>query len=282
MDFRIRCRNHQLPGRCHMSDCQEISVSREKLERLFSRYQNRQWVHPDPLEFLYLYPEKRDREIVGLIASSLAYGRVAQILKSVSTVLERMGTSPFDFVLSSTDSGLEKTFAGFKHRFTTGKDLVNYLRGVRMVCGHYGSLYNCFMEAYRDQQDTVHEALCFLVDELRKAESRTSNSLLPLPERGSACKRLHLFLRWMVRKDDVDPGGWQDVSPSKLIVPLDIHMHRTCSRLRMTARKQGDLKTAMEITHAFRELAPEDPVKYDFVLTRLGIRNDCDPEELFG
>ena len=85
----------------------------------------------------------------------------------------------------------------------------------------------------------------------------------------------------MVRKDDVDPGGWHNVSPSKLIVPLDIHMHRTCSLLGMTARKPGDLKTAMEITRAFRYLAPEDPVKYDFVLTRLGIRKDCDPGDLF-
>ena len=264
-----------------MTDCNRITVSRQELERLFSLYHDRQWVHPDPLEFLYLYREKRDREIVGLIASSLAYGRVAQILKSVSAVLEKMGSSPCDFVLASTDSRLEKTFVGFKHRFSTEKDLVNLLRGAGSVCGHYGSLYDCFMQAYRDRQDTVHEALCFLVSELRKASGGAANSLLPFPERGSACKRLHLFLRWMVREDCVDPGGWRDVSPRKLIVPLDTHMHRICSQLHMTARKQGDLRTAMEITHGFRELAPEDPVKYDFVLTRLGIRKDCDPGNLF-
>lgn len=265
-----------------LPDYHTTSVCKEKLEQLFSLYQGRQWVHPDPLEFLYHYSEKRDIEIVGLIASSMAYGRVAQILKSVSAVLEKMGTSPRDFVRSSTDAGFEKTFAGFKHRFTTAEDLIHLLRGVRAVCKDFGSLYNCFMEAHRDHQDSVHEGLCFLVDELRKTDSRTSNSLLPLPQRGSACKRLHLFLRWVVRKDDVDPGGWRDVSPSKLIVPLDIHMHRICSRLGMTTRKQGDLKTAMEITRAFRFLSPEDPVKYDFVLTRLGIRKDCDPKELFG
>ena len=264
-----------------MTDCNPKTVSLQELERLFSLYHDRQWVHPDPLEFLYLYREERDREIVGLIASSLAYGRMAQILKSATAVLERMGPSPCDFVLSSTDSRLEKTFVGFKHRFTTAKDLANLLRGARSVCGHYGSLYNCFMETYRDRQDTIHEALCFLVGELRKAGGDASSSLLPLPERGSACKRLHLFLRWMVREDGVDPGGWRDVSPSKLIVPLDTHMHRICSRLHMTARKQGDLKTALEITRGFRRLAPEDPVKYDFVLTRLGIRKDCDPGNLF-
>jgi uncharacterized protein (TIGR02757 family) len=177
--------------------------------------------------------------------------------------------------------GFKKIFSGFKHRFTTAEDLINLLGGIRSVCERYGSIHTCFREGHGEQHETVHEALCFLVDQLRRKDGRKSNSLLPLPERGSACKRLHLFLRWMVRKDDVDPGGWHDVSPSKLIVPLDTHMHRICSRLGMTARKQGDLKTAMEITRAFRRLVPEDPVKYDFVLTRLGIRNDCDPEDLF-
>jgi len=258
-----------------------MPLSKKNLEQLFSLYQDRQWVHPDPLEFLYLYAEERDREMVGLIASSLAYGRVAQILKSVSAVLDKMGPSPCDFVRSSTDAGLQKTFAGFKHRFTTAEDLINLLRGARAVYEDFGSLYKCFMETHRDRQDTVYEGLCFLVGQIMKVNGRATNTLLPMPERGSACKRLHLFLRWMVREDDVDPGGWHEVSPSKLIVPLDIHMHRTCSQLRMTGRKQADLKTAMEVTRAFRRFAPEDPVKYDFVLTRLGIRNDCDPGDLF-
>ncbi|EFK09587.1 conserved hypothetical protein TIGR02757 [delta proteobacterium NaphS2] len=259
----------------------QLPVNKEKLETLFSRYHNRQWVHPDPLEFLYHYDEERDREIVGLIASSLAYGRVAQILKSVSVVLEQMGTSPCDFLLSSTDTKLRDTFAGFKHRFTAAQDMIDLLRGIRDVCRRFGSLYNCFLKGHGDHQDTVYEPLCFLVNALRKSGNGTANTLLPLPQRGSACKRLHLYLRWMVRNDAVDPGGWHGVSPGKLIVPLDTHMHRIGIRLGMTERKQGDLKTAMEITHAFRCFAPEDPVKYDFVLTRLGIRNDCDPCDLF-
>ena len=264
-----------------MTECLQITVSKEKLDRLFLRYQARRWVHPDPLEFLYAYPEERDREIVGLISASLAYGRVAQILKSVSAVLEKMGPSPREFLLSSTDGGLRKTYSGFKHRFTTAEDLINLLRGIRAVCDRYGSLHACFMDAHRECHDTVYEALSFLVEKLTEGNNQRRNSLLPLPERGSACKRLHLFLRWMVRKDNVDPGGWHDVSASRLIVPLDTHMHRIGSRLGMTARKQGDLKTAMQITRAFRRLVPEDPVKYDFVLTRLGIRHDCDPEDLF-
>ena len=100
----------------------------------------------------------------------------------------------------------------------------------------------------------------------------------PSPERGSACKRINLFLRWMVRKDRVDPGGWDKVPRSMLIIPLDTHMYHICTGLNMTCRKSADMTTAVEITEAFRKIAPEDPVRYDFSLTRLGIRKDADPD----
>ena len=102
------------------------------------------------------------------------------------------------------------------------------------------------------------------------------NSLLPLPDRGSACKRLNLFMRWMVRQDAVDPGGWSGVPLSKLIIPLDTHMHRISRAMGLTSRRQADMGTAMEVTRAFQKFAPDDPLRYDFVLTRLGIRKDMD------
>ena len=95
--------------------------------------------------------------------------------------------------------------------------------------------------------------------------------LVPIPEKGSAAKRLHLFMRWMIRKDAVDPGGWDDLSPSRLIVPVDVHMHRICTHLAFTQKKQANLKTAVEVTQCFRKIMPQDPVKYDFALTRIGI-----------
>ncbi len=97
--------------------------------------------------------------------------------------------------------------------------------------------------------------------------------LLPSPGKGSACKRLNLFLRWMVRSDDVDPGGWSGVDAGKLIVPLDTHMHRMGLEVGLTRRKQADMQAALEVTRAFRTIAPEDPVRYDFALTRLGIHD---------
>ncbi len=245
---------------------------------LYDTYNHREFVHPDPLEFLYDYQDLRDREIAGLVASSLAYGGVRQILKGVKSVLDRM-ESPYAFLKANSRDALTRTFANFKYRFTTGEELALMLYGVRQVVERYGSLQACFVNALRDDDETVIPALTVLVKELSAVFDSRPRSLLPSPTAGSACKRLNLFLRWMVRRDEVDPGGWDEVPASKLIVPLDTHMHRISLQLGLTKRKQANLRTACEITAAFRSIEPEDPVRYDFALTRLGIRDDLDPRE---
>ena len=260
-----------------------IMNSRESLEKLYASYHRRELVHPDPLEFLYGYRALRDREVVALVASSLAYGRVAQILKSVSTVLERMDPSPSDFLLNSSLGSLLSTFSDFKHRFTTGEDLALMLWNAKGLIEKYDSLYAYFTALSNDGDDTVLPALSAFVRALTPSRQKNGKfSLMPSPHQGSACKRLNLFLRWMVRKDEVDPGGWDSIPASKLIVPLDVHMHRICLFLKLTKRKQGDLRTALDITKAFRRIAPEDPVRYDFVITRLGIRKDMDLARFLG
>lgn len=251
--------------------------SLEALEDLYNRYNRRQWVHPDPLEFLYHYQENLDREVVGIVASSLAYGRVAQILRSVSNVLKGLGPSPASFLRHATAESLRAMCSGFKHRFTTGEELYALLWGVKDILDRYGSLERCFAEAMTKGRGTsdcgtaqVLGGLKGLVEALNGGVRR-NGMFLPSPEGGSACKRLNLFLRWMVRRDEIDPGGWQCISPSALIIPLDTHMHRISLRLGLTCRKQGDMRTALEVTEAFRSLVPEDPVRFDFALTRLGI-----------
>ena len=247
----------------------------ETLDQLYAQYNRRKFVHPDPLEFLYDYKDIRDREIAGLVASSLAYGRVAQILKSVSRVLELM-PSPADFLHRASLESLLETFGDFRHRFTTGKDVSMMLFGTKSVIKEYGSLYHCFTACLNDDDDTILPALSAFVDKLIAGSDGCRNSLLPLPKKGSACKRLNLFLRWMVRRDDVDPGGWNGVPASKLIIPLDTHMHRISLGLGLTKRRQPDMRTAKEITAAFRTMVCDDPVKYDFALTRIGIREETD------
>jgi uncharacterized protein (TIGR02757 family) len=255
-----------------------MRVNRTTLERIYDRYHRRCYVHPDPLEFLYLYKDLGDREIVALIASSLAYGNVKQILRSVSLVLEKMGPSPSAFLLNAPLNRIAGTFTGFKHRFTTGQDIARLLRGVRRVIEKHGSLEKCFLSRFHRRDQNVIPALSAFVENIFP---EGCDFLIPAPGRGSACKRLNLFLRWMVRRDDVDPGGWDGVPPSKLLVPLDTHMHRIALTLGLTERKQADLHTAIEITEAFKRLSPSDPVRYDFVLTRFGIRKDFDDTALF-
>lgn len=258
-----------------MNCCTSPDALKEALEELYARYNRREFVHPDPLEFLYNYDDLDDREIAALVASSLAYGRVAQILNSVSLVLRRM-PSPWMFLKRASLLSLRHTFRDFKHRFTTGEELSLMLFGVKRVLERYGSLRACFTAGFKDDDDSVLAALSVFVKELNAFRDGRCAFLIPSPAGGSACKRLHLFLRWMVRRDDVDPGGWDSVPASRLMVPLDTHMHRICLRLGLTKRKQADMRAAVEITAAFRAMAPSDPVRYDFALTRLGIRSDTD------
>jgi uncharacterized protein (TIGR02757 family) len=185
-----------------------------------------------------------------------------------------MGRSPCEFVTHASSRQLHDAFRDFRHRFTSGEDLAALLSGVGRVIAEHGSLNACFLNGLRREDDDIRPALQAFVAEI----SGRHRLLLPRPARGSACKRLNLFLRWMVRRDDVDPGGWAGVSPSKLIVPLDTHMHRMARRLQLTRRRASDMETAMEVTAAFRKINPADPVKYDFVLTRMGIRKDVEWE----
>jgi uncharacterized protein (TIGR02757 family) len=248
------------------------------LDSLYGKYNRRIFVHPDPLEFLYRYDDPSDREIGGLIASSLAYGRVAQILKSVAAVLERMSPLPLSYIERSSAKKIAADFSGFKHRFTTGGELSEMLVGIKTVCEKHGSLHACFKGGFDSDSDTVIPALQKFTEELGDGFDCRQNSLLPEPGRGSACKRLHLFLRWMVRSDEVDPGDWDDISPSKLVVPLDTHMHRICRAIGLTKRRQADMRTALEITESFKRIVSHDPVRYDFTLTRLGMWGDPDLE----
>lgn len=251
-------------------------VSRTELDTLYSRLNRRCFVHPDPLEFLYAYPDIRDREIVALVASSLAYGRVAQILASVDRALKPMGHSPASFLENASLPSLRQTFSGFVHRFARGNHLAALLYGAALAIRRFGSLQACFSDGLTSGEPTPVTALAAFARQLTRDTGGQAGHLLPRPERGSACKRLNLFLRWLVRKDAVDPGGWSGIPASGLVVPLDTHMHRLGAMFGFTARRQADMRTALEITHGFKALVREDPVRYDFALTRLGIWGELD------
>ena len=250
------------------------NISKQKLEKVYELYNKRELVNPDPLVFLYDYNDPKDREIVGLIAGTLAYGRVAQILKDVSIVLKVMGKSPSKYLLNSDDKKIKKDLRGFKHRFTTDKEMSALLISIKIAINEHGSLESLFKKGYKNEHENIIPALSYFVNELKKLGKIKKSTLLSDPEMESACKRLNLFLRWMVRSDKVDPGGWDKIPRSKLIIPLDTHMYNFGKCYGLTSRKNAGLKTALEITNGFKKISPEDPTKYDFALTRFGIRSD--------
>lgn len=255
-----------------------LANSRSIFEKIYADYNKRVYVSPDPLQFLYDYEKSSDREVVGLIASSLAYGRVAQILKSVGRVLECLGDSPAEFLKKAERKELEEKLEGFVHRFTDSSDMVDFLCCIGKVLNTYGSVENLFLSYYNGE---TWQAMQGFTRSFLDCGGRGATFLMPDPTKGSACKRLALYLRWMVRSDDVDPGGWDKIDPEALLIPLDTHMFNICTTLGLCSRKNADGRSAIEITEAFKRVCPEDPVRYDFALTRFGIRSDMKLEELF-
>lgn len=237
------------------------------LEALYARYNHQNYLSTDPIQFLFRYGDIRDREIIALIASSFALGRVAHILVSVEKVLAPMQPGPHAFLTSAGPGQFRAIYAGFKHRFFDAECLVSFLCGMKNMLQLHGSLNAAFIKKLAPDDETIVPALEQFTRELNTG----CGSLIPSPARGSACKRLNLFLRWMVRHDAIDPGGWSGVHASKLIVPLDTHLFRIGRRMGFTRRNAADLRAALEITAAFRKIRPDDPVRYDFALTRLGI-----------
>jgi uncharacterized protein (TIGR02757 family) len=290
-------------GRWFRVDKERLKL-KKILEGLYRKYNRRELIKPDPLQFVYQYNSPSDKEIVAFLSAALAYGRVEQIEKSLSNLFARMGKSPYAFVRNFDKTGRKK-LSGFKHRFTTGQDISDLLTLLKKVLSRYGSIQEFFVAGFSPNDKNIIPALTKFCDSLyviykerhNGKVSRGLKFLLASPSGGSACKRLNLFLRWMVRKDDVDPGLWKSVDKAKLIVPVDVHIGRLCRilgfypvrslhrrRPRRLARiisngvnthKTASLSAAIQITESFATVEPADPVKYDFALSRIGITEGC-------
>jgi len=259
-----------------------IAQTRNALEKLYKRYNRRDLISPDPLQFVYRYSKPADMEVTAFLASALAYGRVEQIENSLNNLLGRMGDSPYEFVINF-DKNKRRTLKDFKHRFTTGDDISDLLMLLKAAISRYGSIERYFARGYNPNDKNIIPALSKFCNSLldnhtdrhKKKATRGLKYLLVNPAGGSACKRINLFLRWMVRDDDVDAGLWKSIDKAKLIVPVDVHMSRLCKILGLYDRKTVSLSAAVEITESFAEIESADPVKYDFALSRIGIVEDC-------
>jgi len=239
----------------------------------------------DPIQIVRRFPRDDDREVVAFVAASLAFGRVTSVLQSIERVLAVVGAQPAAYVRRFDPRRDAPAFGGIVHRWTRAPDIVALLWLMRQMIDRAGSLEGFFLNGYDAAADDVEGALDdfstrAMALNLRDAYGRVPKRpgvcyFFPRPSAGSGCKRLNLFLRWMVRRDALDLGVWRRVSPAKLIVPLDTHVIRVGRCLRLTDYTSPGWRMARDITASLRELDPDDPVKYDFALCHLGMMNAC-------
>lgn len=253
---------------------------RRRLEALVRTF-DRRYLDSDPLGRVLRFRDDDDREIGGFFAAALAYGNVKQILASLDGLYTRMDGRPAAFVRGYRPARDARRLSGFRHRWTGGRDIADLCGMLRAALAEHGTLGALFAKCRRPGEPTVRDALARFVTALRRYAPRLpakagARYLLSSPEDGSACKRMNLYLRWMVRGGDgIDCGLWRDVPASALVIPLDTHVARIGGFLGLTHRKTPDWKMAEEITGALRGLHPADPVRYDFAISRLGILDRC-------
>ena len=238
------------------------------LDRLYDSF-NAPESAMDPIQIVRRYSRVEDREIVAFIAAGLAFGRVASVMASVEAVCRVLGPSPSTFVRRFDRKRDGPALKPFVHRWVKGGDVIELLMTLRMMIEGFGSLEACFAAGY----DRSHEDLAPAIEAFARRGGKSY--FFARPSSGSACKRMNLFLRWMIRQDGVDPGGWTRVPASKLLVPLDTHTIRVGKCLGLTTRVSPGWKMAADITAALRALDPLDPVRYDFALCHLSMMGAC-------
>ena len=253
------------------------AVLKPHLDRLYASF-DRSFLEPDPLAAVAGFANPRDLETAALFAAMFAYGRADLIQRTVATIIKSMGSSPAAFLSGFRPSDGVEWMAGFKYRFHNQRDLAALALAAGRALGEHGSLLNLFLKSGGAEGETVVEGVSGMAKSLRRLASKSAGfkTLVTDPADGGASKRWMLYMRWMVRKDGVDPGPWNSrVDTARLVIPLDTHVGRISRHLGMLALKSNSLKAALELTAYLRLLDPADPVRYDFAICSYGKLGYC-------
>ena len=233
-------------------------------------------IAPDPLQLVLRYDDAPEQEVAGLLAAAFAYGRADIVVANIGRVLDRMVPSPYRYLTTFVPAEGKRRFKGFAHRFHKTPELVGLLSCVAAALREHGTLGALFRACYDDGDRDIGPSLSrFVATLIGSRRAKSLDYLLTSPENGSACKRMNLFLRWMVRPTPPDLGIWSFVDPSKLVMPVDTHVHRIATFLGLNDRKSADWKAARALTNRLAKFDPADPVRYDFAICRLGILDLC-------
>lgn len=254
----------------------KFKTLRDFLEEKVEAYNQPAFIDHDPISVPHRFDKKQDIEISGFVAAMLAWGQRKTIINKCMVFFHLMDNAPYDFILHHQEDDL-KPFLDFKHRTFNATDALYFIAFFRWFYQQYDSLEEAFLPGLHHDSRNVEQSLIHfhrLFFSLPDFPARTRKHI-PTPERNSACKRINMFLRWMVRKDDkgVDFGLWSSIRPDQLVCPCDVHVDRVARHLGLITRKQTDWLTALELTENLRQFDPKDPVKYDFALFGLGVKD---------
>lgn len=241
------------------------------LDEKVIQYNTLNFIESDPVQIPHLFSQKEDIEIAGFLSATIAWGNRKMIIKNSHRMMELMGNSPYDFVMSHKESDLER-MESFVHRTFNGQDFSSFIKGLHQIYKIHNGLEAVFAinQEPNSMQKSISEfkKIFFEIEHLQRTQKHISD-----PLNNSAAKRINMYLRWMCRQDNngVDLGIWKSISPSLLSCPLDVHSGNVARKLGLLTRKQNDGKALAELDAKLRELDPNDPVKYDFALFGLGI-----------
>ncbi len=251
---------------------------KNKLELHFHSF-DRSKLSPDPLEIPHQYYKPEDIEIIAFISALFAFGNVKSIIQILNQITDILGENPYQTFTSGNKKELKKKFENIYYRFYSSADIQILMLAIQSIIKKHSSLKKLFMQFYNDSEPTLKKPIAGLMNsfltEAEKINGNLSyglNYMFPDPLKGSACKRINLFLRWMVRKDTLDFGLWNEIPPAKLVIPVDTHIARISKKLGLTKKKNVSWSMAEEITGNLRKFDSTDPVKYDFALCHIGMR----------
>ena len=250
------------------------------LDEYVDRYNRPDFIPDDPICIPHQFTRLQDIEIAGFWVAMLAWGQRKTIINKANDLLDRMDRAPYDFILNHQEQDRVR-FQDYVHRTFQPLDALYFLELLQTHYRQHRSLETAFTQSLAPNAETIETALRGFHEYffgLPEAPQRTRKHVAT-PARNSTCKRLNMFLRWMVRQDDrgVDFGLWKQIKPSQLLMPLDVHVDRVARRLGLIDRKQRDWKTVLELSNHLRQYAPEDPVKYDFALFSIGVLEKHQP-----
>lgn len=245
---------------------------REFLEEKANKYNHTDFISSDPIQIPHAFTDQKDIEISAFFAATIAWGQRITIINNLRKLMSLMGHAPYDFIMNHSEADMER-LSFFKHRTFNGDDCKFFVKSLKNIYTNYGGLGELVQKIYLDKLnmfDTLAEFrnVFFEKDHLPRTEKHFSNVL-----KGASAKRLNMFLRWMVRKDNrgVDFGLWNKIPMSELYLPLDVHTGNVARKLGLLTRKQNDWKAVAEVTKVLKSFDPKDPIKYDFALFGLGV-----------